>query len=194
MAIDQTLARIVESYGVLDFFIPFILVFTIVFAILQQSKILGEKSKNFNVVVALVLGLLFVIPHMTGQYPPGYDPVEIMNEALPSISLVGVSIIMVMILLGLFGGKFSNAFNPFILLISLGFVVYIFGSSLGLWNAPNDVFSWWTEETTELMLVIFVFAIIVVLITHEKTDLSGLTPEQREKRGFFNYLKSLIER
>ena len=194
MAIDQTLARIVESYGVLDFFIPFILVFTIVFAILQQSKILGQKSKNFNVVVALVLGLLFVIPHMTGQYPPGYDPVEIMNEALPSISLVGVSIIMVMILLGLFGGKFSNAFNPYILLISLGFVIYIFLSSLGILEAPNDIFSWWSEETTELMLVIFVFAIIVILITREKTDLSGLTADEREKRGIFNYLKSLIER
>ena len=180
MTFYETLTRVVENYAVLDLLLPFILVFTIVFAILQKSMILGFKQganaadktpqKNFNVVVALILALLFVIPHITGQYPPGYDPVNVMNESLPSISLVGISIIMVMILLGIFGKDFNTTFNPFILLISLGFVVYIFGSSLGLWNAPNDVFSWWSEETTELMIVIFVFAVIVWFITKKKED------------------------
>ena len=180
MTFYETLTRVVENYAVLDLLLPFILVFTIVFAILQKSMILGFKQganaadktpqKNFNVVVALILALLFVIPHITGQYPPGYDPVNVMNESLPSISLVGISIIMVMILLGIFGKDFNTTFKPFILLISLGFVVYIFGSSLGLWNAPNDVFSWWSEETTELMIVIFVFAVIVWFITKKKED------------------------
>ena len=80
-----------QQYGVLDFLLPFLLVFTIIFAILQRTEILGKDKKNFNVVIALVLALLFIVPHMTGSYPLGYDPVQVINEALPSISLVAIA-------------------------------------------------------------------------------------------------------
>ena len=176
MAALDNLARIVEEFGVVDFILPFVIVFTLSYAVLLKAKILGE-NKNFNVVVALVLGLLFVIPHATGQYPAGYDPVEIMNQSLPSISLVAVAVIMAMILLGIFGRGFAAKFNPIIALIAIGFVIYIFGSSLNLWNAPNDIFSWWTEETTELMIIIAVFAVIVFFITGDG------------KKGFWGYAK-----
>ena len=167
MAAFDTLLNIVESYGVVDFLLPFILVFTISYAVLGKTNMLGTNNR-FNVIIALVLGLLFVIPHVTGQYPAGYDPVLIMNQSLPSISLVAVAIFSVLILLGIFGGGGfvdNELLRGLFLLISLGFVIYIFGSSLSLWDAPNDVFSWWTKETTEVMLVLTVFAIIVFFIT-----------------------------
>src|SRR3989338_3319293 len=78
------LGDFLQKFGFLDFILPFILVFTIVFAVLEKTKILGEK-KNFNVVVALVMGLLFVVPHIVGSYPLGYDPVLVLNATLPSI-------------------------------------------------------------------------------------------------------------
>jgi len=72
------------------------LVFTIVFATLQKTKILGEDEnkkprKNFNAVIALVMGLAVVIPHVIGSYPPDGDVVNIINNALPNVSVVLVA-------------------------------------------------------------------------------------------------------
>ena len=162
----DTLANFFKSYGILDFFLPFILVFTIVFAVLQKTGILGNK-KQFNVVISLVLALLFVVPHIMGTYPLGYDPVQVMNEVLPSISLVAVAAIMLLILMGIFSADFTQSMAPVIALLAIGFVAYIFGSALNLWNGPYDSFSWWTPEITELLIIILIFGVIVWFITKE---------------------------
>ena len=158
-----------QTYGVLDFFLPFILVFTIVYATLAKVKILGEGKKQFNIIVALVLALLFVVPHILGTYPLGYDPVAVMNAALPSISLVSVAAIMVLLLMGVFGTRFAQGAVPLVALIALGFVVYIFGAALNLWTGPYDAFSWWTPELTELLIVLLVFGLVIWLIVKEPT-------------------------
>ena len=162
----STLLATIQTYGILDFILPFILVFTIVFAVLQKAKILGE-NKNFNVVVALVLGLLFVLPHVMGIYPLGYDPVQVLLETLPSISLVAVAAIMVLLLMGIFGARWAGSALPIIAFLALGFVAYIFGASLFLWRGPTDVFYWWTPQLTELIVIILVFGLIVWFITKE---------------------------
>lgn len=167
-----TLAHYFQTYGVLDFLLPFILVFTIVFAVMQKTKILGD-NKNFNIVIALVLALLFVVPHITGSYPLGYDPVQVMNDALPSISLVAIAAIMLLILMGIFSTGFSQAASPIIGIIAIIFVIYIFGASLNLWTGPYDIFGWWTPETTELIIVILIFGLIVKFITKEEKDTSA---------------------
>ena len=43
-----------------EFIFPFLLIFTIVFAILEKTKILGEDKKQTNAIVAFVIGLIFV--------------------------------------------------------------------------------------------------------------------------------------
>ncbi len=161
-----------QTYGIMDFLLPFLLVFTIVFAVLQKTEILGKEKKNFNVVIALVLALIFIVPHMTGTYPGGYDPVEVINEALPSISLVAVAAIMLLLLMGIFGGDFAKAAIPFIAIAAIIFVVYIFGatSALNLWSGPSDIFSWWSSDLTELLIIILIFGLIVYFITKDPSE------------------------
>lgn len=167
VSVFARLGPLVQEIGLVDVLLPFVLVFTIIFAVMQKTKILGDK-KNFNVVIALVLALTFVVPHITGGYSAGFDPVSIMNEALPSISLVAVAAIMLLVLLGIFGKRFAGAFSPFIALISVGFVVYIFGAAFNIWNSPSNLFSWWSPELTELLVIIAVFGVIVWFITKEQ--------------------------
>ncbi len=173
MAISfYNLATYFQAYGLMDVLLPFVLVFTIVFAVMQKTKILGDK-KQFNVVLALILGLLFIAPHIGGTYPLGYDPVRVMNETLPSISLVSISAIMLLLLMGIFGTGFAAAATPIIALAALGFVIYIFGSSLHLWTGPSQVFYWWGSDTTELMIVLLIFGLIIWFITREPTSTTG---------------------
>ena len=172
MALFENIGFYLQAYGVLDFLLPFILVFTIVYAVMQKTKILGDK-KNFNVIIALVLGLLFVVPHITGAYPIGYDPVQVMNEALPSISLVAVAAIMLLLLMGIFGTKFAAAAAPVVALAAIGFVLYIFGAALNFWTGPYDAFTWWSTETTELLIIILVFGLVVWFIVREPSKGQG---------------------
>lgn len=168
--VAERLVELMRTYGVLDFILPFILVFTIVFAVLDKTKLLGSGKKNFNVVIALILGLLFVVPHIVGVYPLGYDPVLVLNQTLPSIALVVVAVVMLLILLGIFGAQIAGTAKPWIGLVALLFVGYIFGASLGLWRGPYDFFSWWTEDVTELLIIILVFGLIVWFIVKEPGD------------------------
>lgn len=40
--------------------LPFLLVFVVIFAILEKTKLLGEGKRNANLLVALVIGILFI--------------------------------------------------------------------------------------------------------------------------------------
>ncbi|MEK6940114.1 MAG: hypothetical protein AABX31_05285 [Nanoarchaeota archaeon] len=180
------LAQYFQAYGVMDFLLPFILVFTIIYAVASKLP-LFKDNKNYAVVVALVLGLLFVVPHITGTYPLGYDPVQVMNESLPSISLVSVAAVMVLLLLGVFGKEFSKGAAPLIAIVSLGFVIYIFGASLRLWRGPYDVFYWWSSDVTELMIVLLIFGLVVWFIVKDPSKESNFGKKTWEGLG------SLIE-
>lgn len=169
----NSLAYYIQQYGVMDFLLPFLLVFTIIFAVTAKMPLFNER-KNFRVIIALVMGLMFVVPHIAGYYPLGYDPVQTLNETLPSISLVAVAAVMLLLLMGVFGTSFAAAAAPVIAIAAIGFVVYIFGSSLNMWVGPNDVFNWWTNETTELIIILLVFGLIVYFITKEEATNSGM--------------------
>ena len=165
----QDLIYYFQQYGVLDFLLPFILVFTVIFAVLQKIKPFGNDGKNFHVIIAFVCGLLFVVPHVLGTYPPSYDPVVILNNALPGVSLIAIFAIMALITL-VFNTEMGNTLLPIVAFGSFAFVAYIFGSSLGLWSGPYDLFSWWTADVTELLVIIAVFGGIVYFITREDSD------------------------
>ena len=94
-----------ERWGVSDILLPFLLIFAIVFAILEMTKIFGADKKNINVIVSLVMGLSIIFPHLTGSYPPTRDVVDIINRALPGVSLLLVAIVSLLIVLGMIGAQ-----------------------------------------------------------------------------------------
>src|SRR3989338_653071 len=138
----STLIQYFQSYGVMDFLLPFILVFTIIYAVTATVPLFKDQ-KNFRVIIALVLSLLFVVPHITGR-------------------------------------DFTNAAGGWVALIAILFVVYIFGAAFGLWFGPYDVFSWWTTDVTELMVILLVFGVLIWWITKE--------PQKPEEKGLFDKL------
>ena len=182
------LASFFQSSGIMDFLLPFLLVFTIVFAVTGFMP-LFKSQKNFRVIIALVLGLVFVVPHITGTYPLGYDPVQVMNDALPSISLVAIAAVMVLILLGVFGKDFSKNAAPLVAVVSVGFVIYIFGAALNLWTGPYDLWSWWTDEVTELVIILLIFGLVIWFITRDPSESSWKDTAEKSWKGLGSVLK-----
>lgn len=163
-----------EQMGVADVILPFLIIFTVVYAALQKSKVLGEDSKKFNVIVSLVMGLAVVIPHVLGAYPPNGDVVEIMNKALPNISLIVIAIVMVMLILGIIGGEVNFAgtsLGGIMIWLSIIAVALVFIGSAGAFQTMP----WWLHWTLdpyikEIVVVILVFGIIIYFITKEDKD------------------------
>ncbi|MBN1544967.1 hypothetical protein JW898_05920 [Candidatus Woesearchaeota archaeon] len=170
-----------EMWGLSDVILPFILIFTIVFAIMQKVKPLGEgtaQNKSFNVVISLVMALAVVIPHVLGYYPPGADIVNIINAALPQVSIVLVAILMVLLIVGLFGGKatWGGALSGWIAFFAFILVVYIFGRAAGwFYYLPNWLYWLDNPDTQAMLVVIAIFAIIIWYITKEPKEPGAAT-------------------
>jgi len=84
------------KFGLFDVVLPFLLVFTLMFAILEKTRVLGTENDkpraNLNSMVSFIIAMLVVATNKT----------KIINEALPNVVLLVVMILAFLILLGLF--------------------------------------------------------------------------------------------
>ena len=174
MAYEFTgLIETLESFGVADVLLPFILIFTIIFAVLQRTKLLGEDRKNFNVVIALVVALSVVIPHVLDTYPSGLDIVDIINTVLPQVSLVAVAFLLVLILAGIVGGDImGKSLAGFFVVLAIIAIVAIFGGALGWWES-GWFYNIFGEEAVSLVVMILVFGLIIWFITRDTKGTAG---------------------
>ena len=172
--------QLLDNLGFMDVIIPFILIFTIVFAILQKTLILGKEKKNYNIVVAFSMGFLVVVTHVLGWVPSSKDPVEILNTFLPNISLLLVGIVMFLLLIGLLGGRatwMGGSLSGWIAIVSMAVVIIMFGRSAGWWGQGNwpSWLNWFNDpETQALVVIILIFGIVIWFITKDdKADTEG---------------------
>lgn len=131
------LFRFLDMIGFVDIFLPFVIVLTIVYAILERTRVLGVEKGHarhqLNAAVAVILALFVV----------GSSKVlGITTSIVQYAGLFAVIILAVALLLGLFGvqhlpeNKWWNAvFFVIIMLVSLS-VFY----SMGWFGRGSDVF------------------------------------------------------
>lgn len=160
--------RLLESWG-LTLLLAFLLVYTVLFAILEKTKILGEGKRRFNAIVSLVIALLFVIPHVTGLYAAwGWDPVEIILKALPQVSVIVIAIVMLLILVGILGGErnwMGGALSGWVAIAAIIIIVIIFGAAAGWWRGWWWVNNFFGTDAIAVVVMILIFAIIIWWIT-----------------------------
>src|SRR3989344_4495702 len=173
-----------ERLGVYDVVLPFLLVFTIIFAILEKTRILGieeidgknSPKKNLNAVVAIVIAFLVVASTKL---------VSTINEVLANIVLLVILVISFLMLVGtLLGSKESTLdknsgwMSFFMILIFIAIVVIL----LNALDWLNPIFSvilltpstdW--AATAVLVLIILAF---MYYVTQEK---SGGHEEKHDK-------------
>ena len=155
-----------QEIGFYDVVLPFLLVFTVFFGVLEKTKIFGTEDngapkKNLNAMVAFVVGF-FVIA--------AKEIVTSIQESLPLVALGLLAILSFLMLIGsmfsgekefnfveLFGGGWKTGFA----IAFLASIVLIFFQSFG-WLAP--VWEYITGIGTEtFILVMFVIAIVGIM-------------------------------
>jgi len=150
-----------------EIILPFLLVFTIVFAVLERTKVLGEEKKQLNAILAFVLGLIFV----TAVFP---------KTAIGNLILfLTVAIVIVFIILLLWGfifGEIKEGFKPANWMKwTLGIVVSFALVLVVIWSVglESGVLDWmfkrdWSSPFWINLSFIVVIAIALALVLRKK--------------------------
>ncbi len=165
-----------DRWGLSDVILPFLLIFTIVYAVFHKTKILGER-KGFNVVLAFVLSFSTVIPHVTGTYPIGYDPIIILQRALPAVSIILVALVMLLLLIGVWGAESDwiagNTVTGGIVILSVVAIVWIFGSAANWWQGWGWFNRLFGADAMAIIIMILVFGLVMWFITRDDNQTKG---------------------
>ncbi|MEK6835784.1 MAG: hypothetical protein AABX55_02060 [Nanoarchaeota archaeon] len=153
-----------QSSGLYEFALPFLLIFAITFAVLEKTKIFGNKT-NINVIVAIIFGFL-----MVNQF----EIVDRLNLFIPKVSLFIVVAVMFLILIGIFGAKVETGFSGILLglavIVSLIVFYWALTSYIGLdFIGPPFLESWIYDNTGTLILLLIIVIIIYAVVSPKKT-------------------------
>lgn len=166
-----------EKIGLFNVVLPFILIFTLSFAILEKSGIL--KQRNFNAVISFILALLFI---------RNQTLVGLVNNFLPNVSMFLVVILMFLLLIGIFGGK--SEWKGFTLgigaIVSFIFIIWsLFATNFVKINWLPDWIKYMDEQTKTTILFIAVFVIVIWFVMRE--------PKKEGQEGAGKKFKDFVE-
>lgn len=175
--------------GVYDVLLPFLLVFTLMFAFLEKSKVLGievivDKAgkehqytrKNLNAIVAFTVGFFVIASSQL---------VRIISEVMANTIILVVAGLSFMLVIGVYhtgdkeldvGKKWKNYLWP----ISAVAILLIFFNALG-WIDSIYQFIIRTGSTTWFATVIFLLVFIGLMfwITSSKNPDAGVKSEEK---------------
>jgi hypothetical protein len=121
MAYQEVFQWLVD-FGFVDVILPFLLVFTLTYAVLQKTRVLGEEDnkpkKRLNSMLAFVLGFFAVLAtHML-------NVVNILLGYLVLLMIVGLLLAVVLGLAGAEGGHTNKLFIAIMIILFALFVFY----------------------------------------------------------------------
>ncbi len=149
--------------GVYDVILPFLLVFTIVFAILEKTRVLGTEKlgdkevtkKNINAMVSFVVAFLVIASTRL---------VAVINEVMANIVLLMILAVCFLLLVGVFFGtqeftlKDYPAWVAFFMVLMFVGIVLIFLNALSWLQPIFNFFRQWPQD----IVVTVVFLLIVI--------------------------------
>jgi len=163
--------RALDTLGVQDVVLPFLLIFTVSYVVIRNIPMFNKKSIAMTLSLAISLAVIF--PHVTGgnysYYGFNADVVDIINNSMPYIGLALIVVFSMLILLSIFGIQFTEyantAYGGMLAITCLLIVGYIFGSSAGWFN--TSMFYWLNQDTQALIVMVAIFVLMIMFITSE---------------------------
>ena len=90
------MATILSNPFFIEQVLPFLLVFTLVFAILDKTKVLGEGKRQVNAIIAFVIGIILI------AFP---GPRDLIVNLMPLLAIIAVVMLVFLMFYGFAGGK-----------------------------------------------------------------------------------------
>ncbi len=168
-----------DKVGIYDVVLPFLLTFTLVFALLEKTKILGVQAdsysedkteypkRNLNSMVAFVIAFFVVASSQL---------VALINKTVSSVFILLLLAVMFMLVIGTFGRDEEFAFNNktvFIVIMGIA-IVLIFLDALGwLQIGYNFLKRYWSTEVVSSIIFIVLIAIFIWIMGARPKSISN---------------------
>lgn len=153
---------ILSSPIFMQIILPFLLVFTVIFAILERTKILGDGKTRINAITSLVIALIVVAYGFATQ---------IIVSLMPFLAVGVVIILVFMILVGfVYGGEKGFEMTKyvkiiFLILISASLIIAIIVAA-GYKNFLLDIISGKSSSSilTNIIFIVVIIAAVIAVI------------------------------
>ena len=177
--IRNTIEFFVEL-GIYDVILPFLLVFAIIYAILDKTKILGTENyegveipkKNINAMVAFVMGFLVVVSKQL---------VSTINKALANVVLLLILLVMFLLLIGLFYKKdeevaLTGGWRTAFMISILISIILIFFDAIPTRSGDMNWLQWgwnwvvnnWSGNAFGSIVLLILVIVLIIFITWDK--------------------------
>jgi len=149
------------------FILPFLLMFVIVFAILEKTKILGSDKKQLDAIIAFVIGLIFVSV---------VSPKMIVENLILFLTVALVIIFVVLLLWGFVsGGEAKIGGKGIKIAVGVLIVLSVLIAVLVITGIYDNVFNFlfkqsWSNSFWTNVAFIAVIAIALALILNKKAS------------------------
>lgn len=171
-----------QQWGFQDFFLPFLVFFTLMFAVLQKVALFTKKKKvgsddkivpdrAINGFISAAIAGMIVVPHVLRLYPLNRDPVELMMNFLPTSTIAFVVLIFGLLFIGIVSTpealKEGSAIRVVVGLVAAAIVLLSF-----LKNIFPAIFPEWLtiDPTTQAVaIVVAVMAGVIWFIAGDDT-------------------------
>ena len=153
------MANIFASTIFTEMILPFLLVFVLVFAVLQKSKILGEGKSQIDALISLVVALVLIIFE---------TPRNIIVNLMPWLAVGLIVMLVFMLLYGFVAGEGAHGqkwqkivFGILIGIFVLGLVIYYAGA----YEILKNWFSGGNEVWINVLLVVIIAGALALAIS-----------------------------
>lgn len=162
------IAGVIETwrrFGVFDFILPFLLVFAIVYGVIERVKIFGpETGKRVNAIIAFTIAM---ITTLTGWF------VSFLTGFMPWVSVISIVVVTVLMLVAMLAkeGSFEKLlenkeilkYGGVAILIAVGVVLLGLGFPTVMKFNINNILNAIGLTATDLAGIVFFVAFIVVI-------------------------------
>jgi len=173
MALKDVLIAM-DHIGFTDVILPFILVFTVVFAVLQRSKVLGVNAKgapksNYNAMVAFVLAFFVLIMVRT---------LNVITWFTRYIALLLVAFVLLGIIFSFLGVREHH--KNTLMFVALMLIIFVLLEVLAFTGAiSDDVLN---RLLIPLMLVVFLVGSAYFMLKKEKPAGEAAQPAEKKTK------------
>lgn len=181
---SSNLITALQQYGFVDLVIPFVLIFAVMFAILQKVNIFEkEEGKKYNTIISVATALLIVIPHVLSPSPT--DAVSVINKFLPEFVFITFALLILLMLVGLVGGSTSATSGALVVgIAALIGVIYLALVILSAVSPTAGLPMFLSDPNFQaIVIVILVLGLVIYYINK---------PEPGKKFEFDTWMKKLF--
>lgn len=151
--------------------LPFLLIFVVVFAILEKTAILGKERRQVNAIVSFVFALIFVsVPYA----------VAVTTDVIPIVAVSIVIILAFMLVIGFIGGTEKGGLSKGLrvtvgIVFGITLIITVLWATGGLPHIKKlgEVEQFWPT----LILIAFIIAVFSVVLSAKPS------PEEKPERA-----------